>query len=326
MAACTAFIWSGRAAYRLRAAGYEAILVPSLGANVISLKAADGAADILRTPPDDRALLSDPYVYGMPILFPANRVAGGCYSWDGVTYRFPCNFPNDVHIHGVLHNRALPVEDFGADEHRAWCRVALDTDTDESLRQSFPLPMRISLEISLSAEGLAHRFTVENRSDRGIPVGLAYHTAFNVGFCGDEGNISLHVPLAARCTDDPVNRLPNGDTQPLDEYESRIASPQGAHPLESVLDYLYTATPDSSDMRMRDSARGLEVVYRAGADDRYWILWNRTAAEGFICVEPQTWLSDAMHRPSPRDLGAIIVEPNQRWTNECQLFLRSVKD
>lgn len=329
MARCEVTTWSGRDALYLRAAGYEALLVPSLGANVISFKGMINGcqADILRTPLDDETLLNDPYAYGIPVLFPANRVQGGCYTWDGITYDFPRNYPNDVHIHGVLHNRAWPVESYGADDEKAWCKLVLDTRTDQTLWQHFPVPMRICLEISVGSEGLKHVFSVENLSDtHEIPVGLAYHTALRVALCGEMHGVTLHVPLQGRCTDDPLDRLPNGETIPLSDFESRVASAAGAPPLEEAVDYLYTAVKDMPEAIMRDNLRGIEAVYRADAENRYWILWNQTATEGFIAVEPQTWLSNAMHHSRPAERGAIFVKPMQSWKNECSIFLRTVKE
>jgi aldose 1-epimerase len=174
----------------------------------------------------------------------------------------------------------------------------------------------------LSENGLTHSFTVRNKSkDKGIPAGLAYHTAFRA----DEG-VRLHVPLLGRCIDDPVDRLPNGKTCPLDGFETRISSPEGADPLETVVDALYTAKPGTSEAIFRNAKKGCEAVYRAGADNHYWILWNKTAAEGFIAVEPQTWLSNAMHRPNPQEYGAVIVKPQESWQSKCSIFARSMKE
>lgn len=326
---CTPMLWCGRKAFRLRSAGYEAILVPSLGANVISLKAVCGGTilDVLRTPPNDETLLKDPYAYGIPVLFPANRVAKGYYEWDGVKYQFPQNYPNGVHIHGVLHNREWPVEAYGAEAGRSYIRLSLDTEKDAELWSHFPVPMVIRLEVSVDADGLRHRFTVENHSrEKEIPVGLAYHTAFRVSFCGSSQNVTLHVPLEGRCTDDPTDRLPNGMTAPLSAFERRIASAEGGYPLDEAVDALYTGVPGASDMVMRNRAGGCEVVYRAGPENHYWILWNQTASEDFIAVEPQTWLSNAMHFPRPQDQGAVIVSPGESWSGECRILTRLVKE
>ena len=70
--------WDKRDAIVLRAGRYEALAVPSLGANVLKLTCRHPCGkqiDILRTPSCAQALLHDPYAYGIPVLFPANRIA-----------------------------------------------------------------------------------------------------------------------------------------------------------------------------------------------------------------------------------------------------------
>ena len=327
MAECKQIVWSGRDGYLLHASGYKAVVVPSLGANVVALYSEfEGhSLDILNTPADDKALIDDPYAYGVPVLFPANRVAGGSYCWDGVTYTFPQNYPNGVHIHGVLHNRPWPVQDCGTTQERAWIRLGMNTKVDAQLRSHFPIDMAISLEISVSPKGLTHLFTVTNDSDRELPVGLASHTAFRVRFAGNPSAVRLSVPLLARCTEDGRDRLPDGRTAALDDFEQRIASARGAYPLEKAVDVLYTSVPGAHEAVLTDGELGCQVVYRVGEDDRYWILWNKTAREGFISVEPQTWLSDAMHLQSPGACGALFVQPHSCWSNECSIFVRPAK-
>ena len=70
--------WDKRDAIVLRAGRYEALVVPSLGANVLKLTCRHPCGkqiDILRSPSCAQALLHDPYAYGIPVLFPANRIA-----------------------------------------------------------------------------------------------------------------------------------------------------------------------------------------------------------------------------------------------------------
>lgn len=231
IASCKKEVWDGREALSISAAGYSALVVPSLGANVIYLTYTHqkNIVDILRTPPDSRTLLDDPYAYGIPILLPANRVGGGSYQWDGITYTFPQNYPNGVHIHGVLHGREWPVTDYGIINNKtAWVRLELDTAKDNDLRKHFPVDVVFRLDITLDSQGLLHTFTVCNNSSHAFPVGLAYHTAFRVPFCQDAADTRLTIPIEARCVDSPADRLPSGETIALDDIEARLASPGGA--------------------------------------------------------------------------------------------------
>ena len=324
---CKQLLWNNREAFQLTAGSYGAWLIPSMGANVLRLwYDCDGQQfEILRTPINAETLLKDPYAYGIPVLFPANRVADGFYEWEGIRYEFPQNYPNGVHIHGVLHNRPWVVKRHWNDTNGAWVRLELNTSYDEGLRRSFPMDILICLEVGLLEKGLVHHFSVENRSEHSLPIGLAYHTAFNVPFCCSSmaENVRISVPIKDRCVDDPTDRLPNGDTQELDELEKRFASAEGGAPLEKPIDYLYTANPDKTPIAiLRDKTAGWEVTYTVGNDNKYWILWNASARERFIAIEPQTWMSNAMKQRNPKQFGAIILTPGGIWASRTEIALR----
>ena len=55
------------------------------GANCISLKNDLYNANILREQPLINKI-DNPYVYGMPILFPVNRIEGGTFTFEGRKY------------------------------------------------------------------------------------------------------------------------------------------------------------------------------------------------------------------------------------------------
>ncbi|MDR0669014.1 MAG: aldose 1-epimerase [Treponema sp.] len=327
MIRCEKTTWDGLEALELRAFDYGAWIIPSLGANVIRLwyEGSGENFEILRTPPAAAVFLSDPFAYGVPVLFPANRVSGGFYEWDGVRYRFPQNRPNGMHIHGVLHNRPWPPVSYHDSREGAFARLELDTRKDGDLRNVFPADILFRLDISLTRHGLGHRFSVENGGDHSFPAGLAYHTAFRLPFRDGTPpeNIRMLLPLAARCVDDPVSRLPTGAVVPLDDFEQRIASAGGAPPLEQDLDFLYTSRARvPREAILRDTLRGWEVVYTADNDNRYWIIWNGNGTKDFIAIEPQTWLSNAMNLPDPRALGAVMVPPGQSWTCATTIAVR----
>ena len=71
---------------RISCDGYEAYINLSRGANCISLRKNDFT--ILREPPQNYDL-DNPYLYGMPILFPVNRIEGAEFEFEGRHYQFP---------------------------------------------------------------------------------------------------------------------------------------------------------------------------------------------------------------------------------------------
>ena len=89
--------------------GYTARINLSRGANCISLRHSATGARILREPPDPMRL-DNPYLYGMPLLFPVNRISGGRFVFAGREYVFPVNEPNTgCHLHGTLHETPFAV-------------------------------------------------------------------------------------------------------------------------------------------------------------------------------------------------------------------------
>ena len=61
----------------------EAILVPSLGSNLLSLKYKHKDIELLRTPDSVEEYKKASILYGMPILFPPNRIEDGQFTYKG---------------------------------------------------------------------------------------------------------------------------------------------------------------------------------------------------------------------------------------------------
>ena len=76
--------------YKISCGDYTAEINLSRGANCISLRNRKYGAVILREP-DYSKELDNPYLYGMPILYPVNRISGGKFEFEGREYVFPIN-------------------------------------------------------------------------------------------------------------------------------------------------------------------------------------------------------------------------------------------
>ena len=91
---------------------YTALVVPGQGANLVRLAHTGLGAEILRTPAADEieTFLRRPQVFGMPLLFPPNRIGDGRYRFDGREYRFPITIEreNNYH-HGILKSQPFVV-------------------------------------------------------------------------------------------------------------------------------------------------------------------------------------------------------------------------
>ena len=96
----------------IRAGDYRAKINCSRGGNCISLRNVRLGAQILREPKD--GTLDNPYLYGMPVLFPVNRISGGRFTFEGRRYRFPINEQaTGCHLHGLLHEMPFVVAERG---------------------------------------------------------------------------------------------------------------------------------------------------------------------------------------------------------------------
>ena len=104
--------WHGTQAVEFTKRDYTALLVPSVGANLVRLAHTRLGVEVLRTPSEREhdEFLRRPHVYGVPILFPPNRIADGRFRFDGREYRFPITRPeeNNYH-HGILKSQPFAV-------------------------------------------------------------------------------------------------------------------------------------------------------------------------------------------------------------------------
>ena len=145
----------------------------SRGANLILFINSKYKADILRTPAYDN--LDNPYLYGMPLLFPINRISGGEFEFQGRSYRFPINEPETgCHIHGFLHDKEFVLEEMCDTYLKCVCIV------DET--EDFPHKISVTMEYTLSENHIEQKITIENISDYDMPCFLGFHTTFNMPF------------------------------------------------------------------------------------------------------------------------------------------------
>ena len=96
---------------KLQAADYTAVINPRRGANCISLQNLKYNAVILREP-DKSGIPDNPYLYGMPLLFPPNRISNAEFEFENRIYKFPVNEPNTgCFLHGTIHETDFSVLD-----------------------------------------------------------------------------------------------------------------------------------------------------------------------------------------------------------------------
>ena len=67
-------------------------------------------------------------------------------------------------------------------------------------------------------------------------------------------------------------------------------------------------------MELTDLATNARVVYLPDAHYRYWMVYNG-GSKDFLCVEPQTWISNCPNAPfPPSETGFAFIPPRRTET------------
>jgi len=200
MAQLKKIIWRGLDAVEMAAGGYQALLIPGMGANVVSLTHAEKNVTILRTPAegDMETFLGRPQLYGLPLLFPPNRIEDGTYTFEGRKYRFPITIPaqNNYH-HGIIKSQKFTVckTVVGKDEVEVEAVFFSNAVSDEIFKD-FPHEFECRMSFKLSAQGLEHKVTFINHSNANMPLGVGYHTPIVIPFVNGSDKNSYKIMLS----------------------------------------------------------------------------------------------------------------------------------
>jgi aldose 1-epimerase len=282
--------WKGLQAVRLIGGGYEAVVLPEFGANCISLIHQSSGNQLLRVPQTQQLLCKDYNVYGLPLLFPPNRVRDGKFIFEGREYRFPINEPNrGNHLHGFLSQTTFTVIGGG---------VFLYEATEKNGYLDFPHAFSIQRKYELCDDGLLHTIAVTNRSELNMPVGIGVHATLRVD---PLENCQLQIDTLYQWEIDTTRMLPTGErfvnTPLLTALRSGVFNPV-AQPISAMLE----CRPGSEMVLCSVKDR-----WRCVPDPafRFIMLWNGGGTDGFVCVEPQSWVTDAPNLPLPSEVTGL---------------------
>ena len=301
----------------LRAASYEAWVLPGIGGHVVALRDQARGLRLLREPLADTsgdltAYRRDPIPYGIPLLFPPNRIEDGTFTAAGVTYRFPINEPK-LHnrLHGLFARARWDVAERGPSDGGAVLHLRHSLRKEDEEFAWFPHPLTLELDYRLSRQGLAWTVQVTNDGRAPMPLLLGFHTALRTppGASGDAGPCELSMNIGDKWELSP-RKLPTGRTIARDDMEEGIAAGHGI-PFAHAIDALFSAVPlgGPNVCRLRLPALGVDVIYETDPKFRAWMLWNGDAKSGFFCPEPMTCLVNAPNLDLPWQVSGMQLLP-----------------
>lgn len=178
---------------RLNSDALQVEILPELGGRMHRVRAF--GHDLLRTPPDVAAQVSDPFFWGCFPLVPwSNRVPGGRLAFHGRVVDLPCNFGPDA-IHGEASARSWEVEGAGV------LRFA-------GGHFGFPWPYEARQQYTVDDASLSLELSVVNTGPEAMPAGLGIHPWFHAG-----NGFEASIPAAV--TYPLVNMIPSGPPEPV---------------------------------------------------------------------------------------------------------------
>lgn len=324
--------WFGLDAVELEAGGYEAILIPSVGANLVKLVHIEKGVNILKTPSSDEieVFKSRPQIFGLPLLFPPNRIEDGTYTYNGIKYQYPITIPNQNNYHhGIIKSQSFTVtktqigEDFVVVEATYFSNAVND-----AIYVNFPHEFECRMCFKLSAAGLEQKVTFINQSDKDMPLGVGFHTPVMVPFTndGDAANYKLLLSVGERW-EVSDRSLPTGTLLPLTDQEQLLRT-TGLTPTGTPIEWPLTVKPLVIDGKeyngaiITDTISGLSVFYEVDSQYKHWTLWNNGGQVNWTCPEPQTWATNAPNLDMPADItGFQTVAPGELWSAVSKLYV-----
>jgi aldose 1-epimerase len=294
--------WEGIPALELRAGTCRALVLPGFGGHLITLE--DGTASYLRGPRNITEYLLLPEAYGLPVLFPPNRIDNCGFSARGLDYRFPANKGN-THLHGFLYNRPWQVDRISPasppDGPAAELRLSFTSAAGGEVYRWFPHPFQARLLYRLEEGRLTQEIELENRDSRPMPLMLGFHSAFALEDRAlDPAAYRISIGLGDALREDW--RWPAEGNLP--EFRRGKVLDRG----EVVWGQCHAGTYRDQDGR---EARGLLIEHRRTGkrlrylpDEQfgYWVVWNQNGTDTFICAEPQTCAINAANMHREQDL------------------------
>lgn len=309
---------------------YIAKINVSEGANLFLLKNESKNADIILSKDDPLARHIDFPLFGMPVLFPPNRIANGKFQANGIEYQFPINDCNNLqnHLHGLLYFEKWYIAKKTVNDD--FCSVSLGYTADENAKfySYFPHRFKFEIDFILSDRGIEINITVCNMDKAPLPFGLGFHTFFNIPFnkYGSAKKCSITVTAGKEWLLDK-DYIPTGELIELSKRLSPLIK-NGFSLYKNQITNHFTAKPvirngkEFNGAVITDSSVKQKVVYEVGQEFGHWMLWNGKGNEGFICPEPQTVAANGFNmKNSSKESGFLMLEPNQTFKTSKRIYL-----
>lgn len=246
----------------------------------------------------------------MPMLFPPNRISGAEFEFEGRTYKFPVNeSKTGCFVHGIMHETAFDILE-ACDTSIKLCYEA----TKENPYLMFPHEFSVVVEYAIKDEKLMQTISIQNKSNENMPVGLGFHTTFNTT---DENGYKVHADVLKEFTRDE-KYLPTGEFNNNSAIINELKSSFGFDTSREVSalfelgeDHLITIQTDSNT----------RINYLLDEKYKYLMVFNMGSGGKYVCIEPQTWISNCPNFADREKYGFSYIKPNETVLYNSSIFI-----
>lgn len=310
-------LW-GKTAYLAQNKHLEMTLVPELGSRVISLRCKKTNTELLHMPSSIEQYGKTPLLYGIPVLFPPNRIEDGKFTFGGRSYQFDMNEPlHRNHAHGLVHAAVWDVTAIQTHKDFAVIKTEIDSTNHPGIQRQFPHPFRLVMRLTIIGTSLIQEVEIHNDSNDPFPWGLGYHTSFRFPFYGhsDPGKCTFSAPIGKRWE---LNDrfLPTG--KQVEDAKSVLLL-NSMNMGDVCLDDVFAADQGMpNEVVLADPDADLRVIYRADPQFKQWVLHNGDGKSGYLCPEPYTCVTNAFNLPlNQEQTGLQVLGPGQYTKTRC---------
>lgn len=327
--------WHGLDAVLLDTNVYEAILIPSVGANVVKLYNKVLKVDILRTPEADEidTFIARPQIFGVPLLFPPNRIEDGTYNFGGRKYEYLITIPaqNNYH-HGIIKSQAFTVTKTRISYDALEVEAAFYSNKiNDAIFVDFPHEFVCKIRIILTDNELTHIVSFTNFSNTTMPLGLGYHTPIRLPFMPKSEKSDYKLKLSVGKRWELSDRsLPTGKLLDLNDEELLLRT-EGMTVTGKAIEIALTdeALFDNGKPYhgaiLSNTKNKLSVFYEVDKNFKHWTLWNNGGEVDWVCPEPQTWAINAPNLKLPNEItGMQVLKAGASWSGTTRFYIKKM--
>lgn len=297
---------------RLDSNGWLAEIAVDAGANMFRLQHKASKLELLRSPSDLNELHSYPQMYGIPVLFPPNRIDAGKFIYGQQQYSLQVNEPKcKNHLHGLILGQPWQIAHVEDDS----CTMVYNFNATSGFPHNFTLTM----SYFLTHKAVIQKFSIHNNSSLPMPWGLGFHTAFKM-----PNDAKIKVTAGNGYWEiDQSRHLPTGKLLPWKKGWQTFKNNQAVSCHCPITTEIVDKKPFRGAIIEYPNSHN-RLYYEVDKQYRHWCLWNNGANQNFFCPEPMTWMVNAPNLDLPPEVtGMQVIDPGSTCSAKTLIYIKN---